>query len=205
MLVDNKYLKYFSFIISIVFIFYVIYMIYTSYFIVKKQFTDIGDSTYVNQVRVDDYTKRLASFLTKDCQKADEKCEVQAMLDFTTSIPYKVNESVARSSRQVVKQNFGDCDDKSNLLISLLKVSGYEAYFVLVPKHIFVIVNLKEQIPNKKALYINNKRFYILESTAKNSKVGFRVNYKLDEIEAIIDPFKNKKLVINSLEYKYFN
>lgn len=30
-------------------------MIYSSFFIVKNQFTDIGDSTYVNQVRVDDY------------------------------------------------------------------------------------------------------------------------------------------------------
>lgn len=202
MLVDNKYLKYFSFVISIVFIFYVFYMIYTSYFIVKKQFIDIGDSTYVNQVRIDDYTKRLANFLTKECQEEDKVCEVQSMLDFTTSIPYKVNESVARSAKQVVKQNFGDCDDKSNLLISLLKVSGYEAYFVLVPKHIFVIVHLEKNIPNKKALYINGKKFYILESTAKGSKIGFRLKYKLNEIEAVIDPFINKKLVINSLEYK---
>ncbi|UTJ06325.1 hypothetical protein [Arcobacter roscoffensis] len=202
MLIDNKFLKYFSFILSFIFIAYVIYMIITSFFIVKNQFIDIGDSTYVNQVRVDDYTKRLASYLTKDCIKGDEKCEVQAMLDFTTAIPYKINESVARSAKQVVKQNFGDCDDKSNLLISLLKVSGYEAYFVLVPKHIFVIVSLKEKIANKKALYVNDKRFYILESTATGSKIGFRLKYKFDEIEAIIDPFENKKLVIEKLEYK---
>ena len=44
-------------------------MIYSSFFIVKNQFTDIGDSTYVNQVRVDDYTKKLAVFLTKDCKE----------------------------------------------------------------------------------------------------------------------------------------
>ena len=44
-------------------------MIYSSFFIVKNQFTDIGDSTYVNQVRVDDYTKKLADFLTKNCKK----------------------------------------------------------------------------------------------------------------------------------------
>ena len=51
------------------------------------------------------------------------------MLDFVTAIPIKINESIARSAKQVVTQNFGDCDDKSNLLISLLKVKGYRSLF----------------------------------------------------------------------------
>ena len=200
MLIENRFLKYLSFLISFVFITYVIYIIISSFFIVKNQFIDIGDATYVNQVRTDAYTIKLADFLTKDCNK-NKICEVQAMLDFTTAIPYKINESIARSAKQVVEQNFGDCDDKSNLLISMLKVRGYEAYFVLVPEHIFVIVDL-EKLPNKKALYVNDKRFYILESTATNSKIGFPLKYKLDEINAIIDPFVNKKLVVNKLEYR---
>ena len=200
MLINNSFLKYFSFFLSTIFIAYVIYLIISSFFIVKNQFIDIGDATYVNQVRTDDYTIKLADFLTKDCA-SNKVCEVQAMLDFVTAIPYKINESIARSSKQVVEQNFGDCDDKSNLLISMLKVQGYEAYFVLVPKHIFVIVNLENQI-NKKALYINDKRFYILESTASGSKIGFPLKYSFEEINVIVDPFKNKKLLISSLEYK---
>lgn len=200
MLVENRFLKYFSFLLSALFIVYVIYLIISSFFIVKNQFIDIGDATYVNQVRTDEYTIKLADFLTKDCNK-NKICEVQAMLDFATRIPYKINESIARSAKQVVEQNFGDCDDKSNLLISMLKVRGYEAYFVLVPEHIFVIVDL-EKLPNKKALYVNDKRFYVLESTATNSKIGFPLKYKLEQIEAIVDPFANKKLVIKKLEYK---
>ena len=200
MLIKNSFIKYFSFLLSALFIAYVIYIIITSFFIVKNQFIDIGDATYVNQVRTDDYTMKLADFLTKNC-KGDKTCEVQSMLDFVTAIPYKINESIARNSKQVVEQNFGDCDDKSNLLISMLKVQGYEAYFVLVPKHIFVIVNLENQI-NKKALYINDKKFYILESTAKDSKIGFPLKYSFEEINVIVDPFKNKKLLISSLEYK---
>lgn len=201
MLIENRFLKYLSFLISAIFVSYVIYLIISSFFIVKNQFIDIGDATYVNQVRTDDYTIKLATHLTKDC-KGDKICEVQSMLDFVTAIPYKINESVARNSKQVVTQNFGDCDDKSNLLISMLKVRGYEAYFVLVPKHIFVIVNMKQKIANKRALYVNDERFYILESTAKGSKIGFNLKYKFDEIEAIVDPFVNKKLLINKLEYK---
>ena len=203
MLINNRFLKYFSFLLSAIFIIYVIYLIVSSFFIVKNQFIDIGDATYVNQVRKDEYTKKLALYLTKNCQN-DKLCEVQSMLDFVTAIPYKINESVARSPKNVVEQNFGDCDDKSNLLISLLKVSGYEkVYFVLVPEHIFVIINFEDIKLNKKALYVNDKPFYILESTAQNSKIGFPLKYKLDEISAIVDPFVNKKLVINKLEYKY--
>jgi hypothetical protein len=201
MLIKNRFVKYFSFFLSAIFIAYVIYMIITSFFIVKNQFIDIGDSTYVNQVRTDDYTIKLAAYLTKDCN-GEKTCEVQSMLDFVTAIPYKINESVARSSKQVVTQNFGDCDDKSNLLISLLKVRGYEAYFVLVPKHIFVIVNMEKELVNKRALYVNDKAFYILESTAAGSKIGFNLKYKFDEISAIVDPFVNKKLIVKNLEYK---
>ena len=200
MLIKNSFLKYFSFLLSALFIAYVIYIIVTSFFIVKNQFIDIGDATYVNQVRTDEYTIKLADFLTKNCN-SDKTCEVQSMLDFVTAIPYKINEGIARNSKQVVIQNFGDCDDKSNLLISMLKVRGYEAYFVLVPKHIFVIVNLENQI-NKKALYVNDKKFYILESTASGSKIGFPLKYSFEEINAIVDPFVNKKLVVKNLEYK---
>ena len=201
MLINNRFLKYLSFGISSLFIVYVIYLIFSSFFIVKNQFIDIGDATYVNQVRTDDYTINLANHLTKNCS-GNRVCEVQSMLDFVTAIPYKINESIARSAKQVVTQNFGDCDDKSNLLISLLKVKGYEAYFVLVPKHIFVVVNMQNIKLNTKALYINDKPFYILESTATASKIGFPLKYKFDEIDAIVDPFVNKKLVVRSLDYR---
>jgi len=198
-LINSKILKNLSFFISTIFLIYLFYLIYNSFFIVKNQFIDIGNSTYVNQVRVDNFTNELAQYLTKDCKSSI--CEVQSMLDFVTNIPYKINENVAKSPKKVVEQNFGDCDDKSNLLISLLKAKAYEAYFVLVPKHIFVVVNL-EALNNKKALYINERRFYILETTATNSKIGFPLKYNLNEIEAIVDPFINKKLLINSIEYK---
>ncbi|MDX4061023.1 transglutaminase family protein [Aliarcobacter skirrowii] len=199
MLINSKILKNLSFFISTIFLIYLFYLIYNSFFIVKNQFIDIGNSTYVNQVRVDNFTNELAQFLTKDCKSSI--CEVQSMLDFVTNIPYKINENVAKSPKKVVEQNFGDCDDKSNLLISLLKAKAYEAYFVLVPKHIFVVVNL-EALNNKKALYLNDRKFYILETTATNSKIGFPLKYNLNEIEAIVDPFINKKLLINSIEYK---
>jgi len=200
MLFKSKIVYYISIVISILSVIFISFLIYKSFFIVKNQYIDIDGLTYVNQVRTDEYTKKLAKSLTKDCQT--KVCEVQSILTLVTNIPYKINESVARSGKNVLKQNFGDCDDKSNLLISLLHAKGYEAYFVLVPKHIFVVVNLGIILPNKKAIYINGRPFYKLESTAKNSSIGFPFKYKFDEIKAFIDPFKNKELVVDQLEYK---
>lgn len=200
MLFKNRFVYYISILVSILSVVFFIVIIYKSFFIVKNQFIDIGGLTYVNQVQTDKYIKNLANSLTKGCQR--KVCEVQSMLDLVTNIPYRVNTSVARSGQNVIKQNFGDCDDKSNLLISLLHAKGYEAYFVIVPKHIFVIVNLGFILPDKKALYVNGQAFYKLESTAKNSQIGFPLKYRFDEIKAIIDPFKNKKLVVESLEYR---
>ncbi|WP_321312801.1 hypothetical protein [Halarcobacter sp.] len=200
MLFENKFIYYSSIIVSVVIILFIVGMIFKSFFIVKNQFIDIGGLTYVNQVREDDYTLKLAKNLIQGCDT--KVCEVQSMLDLVTNIPYKVNKSVARSGKNVIKQNYGDCDDKSNLLISLLKARDYEAYFVLVPKHIFVVVHLNLILPNKKALYINGRPFYILESTAKGSQIGFPLKYSFDEIKAFIDPFKNKKLVVDTLEYR---
>lgn len=200
MISDNKFLYRFSIVISVISILVIVIMIYNSFFIVKNQFIDIDGATYVNQVKTDDYTLNLANRLTKGCER--KVCEVQSFLDLVTTIPYKINKSVARSGKNVLEQNYGDCDDKSNLLISLLHAKKYETYFVLVPEHIFVIVNLGLILPNKKALYVNGKAYYILESTATNSTIGYPLKYKFSEIKAIINPFKNKKLIIKSLDYR---
>ena len=78
-----------------------------------------------------------------------------------------------------------------------------EAYFVLVPKHIFIIVSLEDQrLDHKKGLWVNGRKYYILESTAKNSKVGFPLQYKLEDIDVIIEPFSNKKIQLERLEWK---
>lgn len=139
--------------------------------------------------------------LTEHC--TDELCEVQSLLDFATNIPYQTNTFQQYSAQETIQQNFGDCDDKSNLLISMLHALGKEAYFVLVPKHIFIIISIDDKrLDEKKGLWINGKKYYILESTAKDSKVGFPLRYKLDDIDVIVEPFSNEKRPIEKLEWR---
>jgi len=177
------------------------YISFESFFFVKDHKIGINGEIYTNRVSLKPYIKELSSKLTKDC--TDDICRVQNLLDFTTNIEYKINPTIAKSPKDTLTLGYGDCDDKSNLLISLLKVEGYGVLFVTVPNHIFPIIHLNDQkLQNHEGLYLDGKKYYILESTAKNSQIGFPLQYPIETIEAIIDPFENKKLHFQTIEFK---
>ena len=178
---------------------YFIYLISNAISVVNRRHIGTSDGTYVNNTRESQELFQLANRLVQNCNT--QQCKVQSILNYVTNIPYKINHFTANSPQQTIQKNFGDCDDKSNLLISLLHELNIQSYFVLVPEHIFVIVALP-QLKNKKALYLNGKAYYILESTAKDSSIGFPLYYRLDEIEAIVEPFQNQKIDIETIEYK---
>lgn len=201
MFINNKIINFISLFIIVVFFGYLIYIFVPTFFFVKNHHVGLDNSKYIHKVTQEPYIVSLANKLTQDCQS--KFCEVQKILNFVTNIQYKINNFITMSPKKTLEMGYGDCDDKSNLLISLLKAKNFESYFVLVPKHIFVVVSLDDRrLQHIKGLYINEKKYYILESTARNSPIGFPLKYKLNEIEAIIEPFENKKIKINSLEYK---
>jgi len=169
--------------------------------IVDKTQVGTSEGTYTSYVTTSDEIRTKAYVLTSSCNT--ELCEVQKLLNFATNIPYQTNTFQQKSPQKTIQENFGDCDDKSNLLISMLHALQKEAYFVLVPKHIFVIVPLEDnRLAQREGLWVNGKKYYILESTAKNSAVGYPLHYGLDEIDVIIEPFSNYKVDIKRLDYK---
>jgi hypothetical protein len=187
----------------IIFIFFIafIYGTIKAMDIVDKTHVGTSNGIYKSYVTTSQEIRDKAFILTEYC--SDELCEIQTLLDFATNIPYHSNTFQQYSAQKTIQQNFGDCDDKSNLLISMLHALGKEAYFVLVPKHIFVITPVEDRrLAHRKGLWVNGKKYYILESTAKDSKVGFPLKYKLDDIDVIIEPFSNEKLSIEKLEWR---
>jgi len=165
--------------------------------------TQIGtsDGIYTHRVTTSQEIAHKAFELTKTCKS--ELCQIQNILDYVTHIPYQINHFQAHSPQKTIQNNFGDCDDKSNLLISMLHALGKEAYFVLVPKHIFVITPVDDsRVSTRKGLWVDGKKYYILESTAKDSKIGFPLHYSVDQIDAIFEPFGNRKIAYKKIEYK---
>lgn len=85
----------------------------------------------------------------------------------------------------------------------MLHALDKKAYFVLVPEHIFVITAIDNAtLSHKKGLWLDGKKYYILESTAKDSKIGFPLQYRLDEIHAIVEPFSNEKVLYDKIAYR---
>lgn len=201
MLSENKYLHKLSLLIIFVFISLFGYISFGSFFFVKEHQISIDGEVYTNRVSQKPYIKELSDELTKGCKT--NICKVQKLLDYVTNIEYKLNPTIAKSPKDTIKFGFGDCDDKSNLLISLLKINDYDVLFATVPNHIFVLIHLKDkELSDLAGLYLDGKKYYILESTATNSKIGFPLQYNIEDIETILEPFKNEKLEIGLIEYK---
>ena len=200
MMKDEK-AKNFSLVIIAIFAIGFVYITIQAFIIVQKRQISTDDGIYTNRVSQASQMRERASKLTQGCES--NLCKTQRLLDAVTSIPYQTNHFQAHSPTRTLELREGDCDDKSNLLISLLNALDIKAYFVLVPKHIFVVVALDDRrLAQTKALWIDNKPYYILESTAKDSTVGFPLHYKLDEVEMILDPFTNNEVIFESLKWQ---
>ena len=196
----NEHSKNISLLIMAIFFIGFVYLTVNVILISNKTQISTSDGIYTNKVSTSKEIADKAQELTKNCKSG--LCEVQSILDYVTRIPYKINHFRANSPQKTIQNNFGDCDDKSNLLISMLHALGKEAYFVLVPKHIFVITPIEDKrLNNTKGLYIDGKKYYILESTAKGSKVGYPLKYRFDDIEGIVEPFSNEKVEYTKLHF----
>ncbi len=197
----SEYSKILSVVIMTVAFVAFVYGTYKAIGIVQKRQIGTDEGIYSNHVTTSREIEAQAHRLTKGCES--RLCEVQRLLDYVTHIPYRINRFQAHSPQRTIQNNFGDCDDKSNLLISMLHALGIEAYFVLVPKHIFVIVPLDDaRLDAIPGLWIDGRKFYILESTAEGSRVGFPFRYQIDQIGAIVEPFSNQKLKYREIIYK---
>ncbi len=194
-------LKNFSLLIMAVAFVAFVYVTAKAMQIANKTQISTSDGIYTNRVRTSEEISNKAFELTRNCKS--EVCQVQNILDYVTHIPYKINHFKAHSPQKTIQNNFGDCDDKSNLLISMLHALGKEAYFVLVPKHIFVLAKVEDRaLSHTKGIWMNGSKYYILESTSKGSSIGYPLHYQFSEIEAIVEPFSNQKIDYETLSYK---
>ncbi len=128
-----------------------VYGTYRAMKIVDKTQISTSEGIYTSYISTSKEIEEKAYRLSQTCES--KLCKVQRLLDFASNIPYSTNTFQQKSPQKTIQENFGDCDDKSNLLISMLHSLELEAYFVLVPKHIFVIVPISdERIAYKKGL-----------------------------------------------------
>jgi len=84
---------------------------------------------------IDDTVRKTARDLTAGAETREEK--IKRLFEFVSALRYVAVEIGIQGFRprtpsQVLSNRFGDCKDKANLLIALLRSSGIEADFVLL-------------------------------------------------------------------------
>jgi hypothetical protein len=85
----------------------------------------------------DEAIKKKVAELTRDLSSSKEKME--AIFDYVKREIRYVSIGLGKSgyepqnAKQVFENKYGDCKDKSTLLISMLKTAGIPAYYVLIP------------------------------------------------------------------------
>lgn len=144
----------------------------------------------------------LAEQLTQGCN-GDGGCEAQKLFDYVTAIPYRTDYT-SRNALSVIKSNWGDCDDKSNLFASLLNERGIEYRFVYVPHHVFVAVHLNdtENIPFLSAkLSMGGKDFYYAETTASGARIGEFNGQFPYSFEGIYDMKRNRPEELSNVTF----
>ena len=107
----SEILKNLSLIIMAIALVAFIYGILKALDIVDRTQVGTSDGIYTSYVTTSEEIQDKAQALTRNCH--NELCEVQALLDFTTHIPYHTNTFQQYSPQETIQQNFGDCDDKS--------------------------------------------------------------------------------------------
>lgn len=144
----------------------------------------------------------LAGQLTQGCN-GNDACEIQKMFDYVTHIPYRTDYT-SRNAKEVIRSNWGDCDDKTNLFASLLNERGFDYRFVYVPHHVFMVVHLEDKsalpfLTTK--LTIDGVSYYYAETTAIGARIGeFNGQFPMS-FEGIYDLRKNKPVDLEKVSF----
>ncbi len=83
--------------------------------------------------------RKIATELTRDLSSSRDK--IEAIFDYVkrevryVSIDLGKSGYVPEPAPEVFENKYGDCKDKSTLLISMLKAAGIPAHYVLIPTH----------------------------------------------------------------------
>ncbi|HVQ00668.1 MAG TPA: hypothetical protein VMT57_04060 [Candidatus Thermoplasmatota archaeon] len=126
------------------------------------------DAPYVFDPYDDTYMEFLAHELLSMSHAHSDVERIDFIASFVQSIPYLEN-TYPTYPLELLKDDHGDCDDKSILGASLLTCLGYNVSLIRLPHHMAVGVSVNASVGSF-AYYVD--RYYYLEMTAMNSPLG---------------------------------
>ncbi|MDD3596742.1 transglutaminase domain-containing protein [Sulfuricurvum sp.] len=139
--------------------------------------------------------------LDMDCQ--NDFCKIQKYYDYVKRIPYeKGTIGQDKNAIEVVQEWKGDCDERSDLLASMMLANGYKIILLYTKDHTLTALNIPNYDSNENRAYIQyqGKKYYVAETTNPNGQIGAYNNEVMKNLKFIYDI--NEKRVANDDEIK---
>ena len=161
-----------------------------------------------NIVLKDDFIRKNAIELVKDCESGDKTCEIDSIYkSVITNLKYisdPRNAENIQTPQETLELKAGDCEDLTAVLNSYLENIGIKTYIVLTNNHAYSLacgVDLDEARANyipigQSSIYYNisDENCLVLDATAgKNGYIGYGEN------------IKDKKIAIDPVNYEIVN
>ncbi len=146
-----------------------------------EEFSNWWRKKIAGKTEPDESIKRKVAELTKDLSTSKEKME--AIFDYVKREIRYVSIDLGKSgyepenAKKVFENKYGDCKDKSTLLISMLRVAGIPAYYVLIPTS--SIGNLIKDFPypfqfNHCIVAVKNEgKYHFIDPVAENYRFDY--------------------------------
>jgi hypothetical protein len=137
--------------------------------------------------------------LDMDC--LNDFCRIEKYYNYVKRIPYeRGTEGKDKNAIDVMKEWKGDCDERSDLLASMMLANEYKAILLYTKNHALTALNIPNFEPHDNRSYIQyeGRKYYIAETTDPNGQIGTYNDEVMHNIKYIYDI--NEKRVASNQE-----
>lgn len=135
--------------------------------------------------------------LDMNCQ--NDFCKITKYYDYVKQIPYEKGiEGKDKNAVDVMQQWKGDCDERSDLLASMMLANGYKVILLYTKGHTLTALNIPNYESNENRSYVmyQGRKYYIAETTDTNGQLGAYNKEVMQNIKFIYD-VNEKKVASN--------
>jgi heme/copper-type cytochrome/quinol oxidase subunit 2 len=139
----------------------------------KNNLIKLGDGYHWCGIKESKEILPVTKALDIGCQ--NDFCRIQKYYDYVKQIPYQVGtHGKDKNAVDVMQEWKGDCDERSDLLASMMIANGYKVILLYTNSHTLTALNIPnyESYDNRSYVQYQGRKYYIAETTDPNGQVG---------------------------------
>jgi len=146
--------------------------------------------------------KMIRTALEENCR--DDQCRIESYFNYIKKMPYEKGEhNKDKNSIDVLIAGKGDCDERSDLLASMMLQRNYKCILIYTNDHTFAGVNIPNYKSDKRKTHIeyNHKKYYYAETTDENATIGGFNRIGKKEIRYAYNTNEKKEIPLNQITF----